>query len=78
MGTKCSNTYRFSVLPYVFSLPPIGNPLSNAHGREQQSPAGSHRNEILKGEQDSNFVAVQSALRVEVNHRDKIEGEESK
>jgi len=43
-----------------------------------QSPAGTHRNEIINGKQDGNFVTVQSALRVEVNHRDQIEMAEIK
>jgi len=78
MLTLYSNTYRLSVLPHACYLPPIGTPLSNPRGCEQQFPAGPHRKEILNSKQDSNFVTVQSALRAEVNHRDQIEKEERK
>jgi hypothetical protein len=48
------------------SSPSLSEPLCYEHW----SPAGPHRNGILNGKQDTNFVTDQTALRVDVNVRD--------
>jgi len=47
------------------------SPLSKPWHYEHWSPAGTHRNVILNGKQDTNFVTLQAALIVVVNDRDK-------